>query len=343
MVGIGIIGLGFGRFVQIPGFLKVENAKIIGVVSSQHEHAKEITENHSFAHNFKDWRELVSSGEIDAVSIATPPYLHHEMALEAMRAGKAVLCEKPMAMSADQAKAMMDMALEMEVVNMIDFEFREIPAFKFVKSLMDDGATGAVRHVNINWILNSWSDKNRKWSWRSDHALGGGVLGALGAHTFDYIEWLLGPIKSVAANLTTRIGSRPDESGVMRKVSSEDCCNLLLELEDKTPVSLSISSVASHGKGHSIEIYGERKTLILKSGNMKDYGKGFKVFMADYGKESMAELPVDEKYLNKKEYDAIISRKLDVQPSFKEGYRAQLALEAAVRSNETRSWADIRN
>jgi predicted dehydrogenase len=351
MVGIGVIGTGFGRKVHIPGLLEVRNARVIGVASRRHERARQVAAEFSLPRHFRSWRELIECPEIGAVTIATPPSCQEEIALAALAAGKAVLCEKPLALNAAQAARMLDAARASGLPHMVDFEFREIPAWRYAKQLLDKGEIGSVRHANVSWVVHTWADPTRLWSWKVDRSQGGGVLAAFGVHVFDYIELLLGPIKSLSAQLSTTIARRPDKSGAWRSVEAEDCCDLLLELQDGTPVSVGISTVAPVGKGHWIECYGEDRVLILGSDNLSDYGKGFKLSERMPASPRDRELPVPPGYQFEREFsdgriapftrlaqrfiDAIMERDLSVRPSFEEGLRAQVLIDAAVESHRT--------
>jgi predicted dehydrogenase len=357
MVGVGVIGTGFGRTVHIPGFLAVRDANIIGVASSRYEKARQVAEEFSLPQCFASWRELIECSEIEAVSIATPPFLHEEMVLAALEAGKAVLCEKPLALNATQAGKMLKAARRVGCVHMVNFEFREIPAWRFVKRIMEAGELGTLRHVNVNWIVQSWANPERSWSWRADRGQGGGTLGALGVHAFDYIEWLLGPIGSLTAHLGIRVSRRPDESGMWRPVNAEDCCHLLLELKGGAPVNLTISAVALFGKGHWVEIYGEDKVLVLGSDHLSDYGKGFAVWEGVGGSAKLQERAIPGEFQSEGEsadgriapfvklaqrfIDAVKEDRTDVHPSFEDGFRAQRLMDLARRAHAERKWVNV--
>ena len=357
MIGVGVIGTGFGRAVHVPGFLAVQSATVIGVASSRYEKARQVAQEFSLPRLFTTWRELIQSSEIEAVSIATPPYLHEEMVVAALDAGKAVLCEKPLALNSIQARKMLEAARRAGSVHMVNFEFREIPAWQFVKRIMEAGELGALRHVNVNWIVQSWASPERHWTWRADRGQGGGTLGALGVHAFDYIEWLLGSIRSLTAQLGIRVSRRPDESGMWRPVDSEDCCHLLLELEDGTPVNLTISAVALLGKGHWVEIYGEDKVLVLGSDHPSDYGKGFAVWEGARGSTELKERVIPEEFQFEGEFtdgriapfvrlaqrfiDAVKENRTDVHPSFEDGFRAQILMDLARQAHEERRWVGV--
>ena len=356
MIGVGIIGTGFGAAVHVPGFLALPDVKVVGVASARYERARETAHRFSLDHAFADWRDLVDSPAVDAVAIATPPSCHGPMVLRALAARKAVLCEKPLALTADEAERLHDAATTASVTHAVDFEFREIPAWRYVHRLLTDGVAGRIRHVNVNWVVGSWADPERSWSWRASDAEGGGTLGALAAHAFDYIEWLLGPVASVAAHLATRVASRPDERGLTRAVTSEDCCHLLLELASGVPVSLAISAIAPVGKGHWVEIYGEDTVIVLRNTNVADYARGVEVLVGRRGDDALtpADIPRGLRLTTEfadgrvAPFVSLAQRFIEavhvrgrMRPSFYDGWRAQLVASAARRAHRERRWVDV--
>jgi len=357
VVGVGVIGTGFGRMVHIPGLMAVPNARLVGVASRQYERARQVAEEFGLPRSFSSWRDLLECPEIQAVTIATPPQFSEQIALAAFNAGKAVLCEKPLALDVIQGARMLDAARRGGHAHMVDFEFREIPAWRYAKQILEKGEIGPLRHVNVTWILHTWADPSRPWSWKTDRAQGGGLLSAFGVHVFDYLEWFLGPVRSLAAQLNTRITSRPDESGTWKTVDGEDCCHLLLELQDGTPVSVTMSTVAPVGKGHWIEFYGEERALILGSDNLTDYGKGFRLWDGSPGSKDIREIPIPAEYQFGREFDdgriapfarlaqrfidAVAEGKVDLRPSFEDGLRAQMLLDAAVEAHRESRWVEV--
>src|SRR5229473_3773651 len=123
-VRIGIIGAGFARSTQVPGFKNCDGARIVAIASARRERAEEVAREFAIDHVENDWRALVARDDIDLVSIVTPVVTHCEMTFAALDAGKAVLCEKPMAMNAGEARRMTERAREAGVVALIDHELR---------------------------------------------------------------------------------------------------------------------------------------------------------------------------------------------------------------------------
>src|SRR5436190_13989893 len=129
-VGIGIIGTGFARRVQIPAFRACDGAWIASVASGSVENAQETADEFGIGHFTAGWRETVRHPEVDLVCITTPPILHREMAIFALEHGKHVLCEKPMAMTVAEAEEMASAAKGKPLLALIDHEMRFQPGWR---------------------------------------------------------------------------------------------------------------------------------------------------------------------------------------------------------------------
>jgi predicted dehydrogenase len=170
------------------------------------------------------------------------------------------------------------------------------------------------------------------------------------------LAWLFGPAKRLCANLTTAISQRPDPTtGELKPVDADDTCTLMLELENGTPCQVTISSVTYGGRGHWVEVYGDRGTLILGSDNLKDYVHGFKLWGAAAG-AALAELPLPAQLAFPKTYDDgrlapfirvvdhwinCIEKGVPQAPTISEGVYSQLLMDLAHQSHERRCWMDI--
>jgi predicted dehydrogenase len=148
---IGVIGTGFGALVQIPAFRANHRAEVVAVASGTPGKAKKTADGLGVPHAFDDWRKLVQA-DLDLVSITTPPALHHPMALAALAAGRHVLCEKPMAMSAAEAEDMLAHGDRARRAHVIDHELRFNPNRRRVRQLIQDGFIGAPRHVLLTIV-----------------------------------------------------------------------------------------------------------------------------------------------------------------------------------------------
>ncbi len=356
-IRIGIIGAGFARTTQIPGFKNCDGARIVAIGSAHREHAAEVAREFDIPHVESDWRALVAREDIDLVSIVTPVVTHYEMTLAALERGKAVLCEKPMAMNADEARRMTERAREAGVLALIDHELRFLPSRLKLRELLRRGEIGKVRHAKLTFRSDSRADPNRPWNWWSDKKQGGGALGAIGSHVVDGFRWLLGAEASaVSSNLATHIRERKDENGAMREVTTDDEANLLLrfadgELTEGATGNVSTSLVEPGKPGHRLEIFGAQGAFMIEeSGELWQSKIGdseWKRVEADPGE--LAPGMRDGGWargfteFSRRIVEALRAGQTTVAgaATFEDGYRTQLVLDAARRSHESGCWAKI--
>jgi predicted dehydrogenase len=356
-IRIGIIGAGFARTTQIPGFKNCDDAEIVAISSAHREHAEEVAREFDIKHVASDWRALVTRDDIDLVSIVTPPVTHCEMTLAAFDHGKAVLCEKPMAMNADEARRMSDGAREAGVLALIDHELRFLSGRLKMRELIHEGELGKIKHVKLTFRSDSRADPTRSWNWWSDKSKGGGALGAIGSHVVDGFHWLLGThVSEVFCSLATHINERRDDAGQLHQVTTDDEANLLLRFADSeftegATSNVSMSLVEAGAAEHRLEVFGEKGALAIgdlgdlwQSGvgegewhrvstdpdelasGMRDsgWGRGFTVF-------------------SKRIVEALREGRTTVEGAagFEDGYRTQLVLDAARRAEESGCWQKI--
>ena len=261
-VGIGIIGTGFARRVQIPSFLRCEGAYIASVASARIENARSVAAEFGITHATDDWRETIGAPGVDLVVITTPPNLHREMTIAALEADKHVLCEKPMAMDVAECEEMVAEVSRPGPLALIDHELRFLPGRQKALRMLRDGAIGCVRHAKALFRSPSRIDASLEWDWWSDAAAGGGALGAIGSHVIDTLQWFLGtPISAVSCQLHANIKQRRDASGSLREVTTDDEANMLVRFADGDLVDdatglISISMVEQPGYLNRTEFYG---------------------------------------------------------------------------------------
>jgi predicted dehydrogenase len=357
-VRIGIIGAGFARTTQIPGFRDCMGARIVAIASRDPEHATDVAKEFQIAHVANDWRELVTRDDVDLVSVVTPPATHMEMTLAALDHGKAVLCEKPMAMNASEAKRMTEAAQKAGRLVLIDHELRFLKSRRMMHSMLANGAIGTIRHCNYVFRSDYRGILDRPWDWWSDEKMGGGTLGAIGSHVIDSFRWMLKTeISAVSCMLNTHIGERPDKTtGAMRRVTSDDESKLHFRFADSkisknATGAASISVVESGSHENRLEIYGNSGALMVEetgelwhspagSGTWRpvqvhqdpmapgmrpaSWSRGFTNFACDI-------------------VEALREGKKTVEgaATFEDGYRVQLVLDAARASNASGCWATV--
>lgn len=336
-LGVGIVGLGFGARVQLPGFrrLEREGVRVVALCARDRKRAERVAGEAGVARAYDDWRELVADDEVDLVSVATPPGSHAEIAAAALEAGKAVLCEKPLAVTLEDAERLDALATSTGLPTLVDFEFRGLPSFRRARELLREGAIGRVLQLEADWHVNSRLRAAPGPSWKDDAEAGGGALFALAVHSFDYVEWLLAPIESVC-------GTAPS---LLDRGSSDDACAALMRLAGGAHAGLSISTVAQHGRGHSIQLFGDEGTLALENPDVSDYMRGFRLFLN--GEEISLPDPQDEDGRIApftelaRELVAAIREGRPAEPSFREGLRAQRIADAVRASGSCPGWRPV--
>lgn len=233
-IRIGIIGTGFARTVQIPAFQKIESAEVVSVASARRENAEKTAADFGVGHFTDDWRETVKREDVDLVCITTPPVHHREMTLLALENEKHVLCEKPTAMNAEEAREMLEASKSKNVLALIDHELRFLSGRRRAFEMVRGGEIGKIIHAKYNFRAPHRGDPALPWTWWSDAAAGGGALGAIGSHAVDTLRWYAGgEFKEVFCRLQSHVKQRRDEkTGEMRAVTSDDETNMILRFAD---------------------------------------------------------------------------------------------------------------
>jgi predicted dehydrogenase len=289
---IGIVGTGFGEKVYIPGFQAISHVKILGIWGRNLAKTRTLAEKQDIPLVFDTVEAMAQHPAIQAVAISSPPHLHYEQSMAVLKAGKALFCEKPVALNAMEAKEMLDLAEANHLIHGVDFEFRAVPHWQYLKQLLERNVIGNIRLVEVAWQVEGRADAKRTWNWYAEKEKGGGALGAIGSHCFDYLEWFFGPVAQLSAQLSTAIKERPDPTGHLKPVDSDDTCNMLLEFAQGTPAVISLSTATWRGQGHWIRLYGEYGALVLGSDNLVDYIHGFRLWLAKPGEDLVELLPL---------------------------------------------------
>ena len=286
-VRIAIAGLGFGEKVHIPASLFNENIELIGLWHPRPERLREACSKHNLC-SYETWKDLVNDPKIQGIIIATPPAPRYELAIEAIKAGKHLLLEKPTCLNSDEVIELQRNALEKNLKIAVDYEYRAVPLFMQAKRLISEKRLDEPYFVKLDWLMSSRANPSRPWNWYSDQNSGGGVIGSLGTHAFDIIHWLIGPTHSLSGINSTSIKERIcPQSNKTKLVTSEDISISQLQIKsinnNLIPVQVNLSAVTQQSKGFSLEIFGKNGTLILSSENQKDYVHGFGLWFSENG------------------------------------------------------------
>ena len=357
-IGVAIVGTGFGQKIHLPAFQIHPRTEVVAIYHRNLDKAKAIASEHNIPYATDSLEEVCSLSQVDALSISTPPFLHYKMAKLALENGKHIILEKPLNLDAYETRDLYRLAQSQGLVAIADFEFRFIPAWQLLAQYLQQSYVGKIRLLKIDWLVTSRANPERPWNWYSLKEQGGGVLGAIGSHVFDYIHWLFGEISSISGYLGCAIPERPDPlaKDELKPVTADDTCLLMLELADGTPVQVNLSSVTYQGRGHWLEVYGEKGTLVLGSSNLKDYVHGFKLYASD-GNNPLKEVEIPQNLDFPQVYPDgrlapfirvvnqlvtnIDYQQTDVAPSLKEGVYSQLLMDLTHQSHQQKQWLKV--
>jgi len=270
-LNVGLVGYGFmGRahsnaFLQAGRFFDLPFQPVLKAVCARNaERVKAFANNWGFESWETDWRKLVERKDIDLIDIASPNDTHAEIAIAAARAGKMVLCEKPLGRNTEEASAMTEAVESFRVANMVWYNYRRVPAVMLIKHLIDEGRFGRIFHYRAkflqDWTISADLPQGGEALWRLDIAIAGsGVTGDLLAHAIDTALWLNGPLAEVSAMTETFIKQRKHNlTGDIQPVGIDDASAFLGRFQNG---SLATFEATRYARGHkalyTLEINGE--------------------------------------------------------------------------------------
>lgn len=347
------------------------------VVDVNEEMAKAAAERFGFETYSTDWRKVVEDPSIDIVDIVTPNNMHAEIAIAAAKAGKHVMCEKPLARTAEEAKAMWDAVREANIKHMVAFNYRRTPAIALAKKYIDEGALGKILNFRGTYLQDWSADPNSPLSWRFRKSVAGsGALGDIATHVIDMARYLVGDIAEVMAVAKTYIKERPVQSGSVdllgtvkagadikkEPVDVDDEITTLLRFENGTVGSIEATRNA-WGRNNfiTLEIHGElgsiyfnyerRDELQVCFSNDPEDRRGFRTVYTGpahpYG-HALWPIPAlgigytETKIIEMHDFIDAIANDKDVSPNFHDGYRIAVICDAILQSAEKDAWVSAR-
>ena len=274
-LNIGLIGYGFmarthsNAYCKVNHFFDVPYEPALRVVCGLEDKvAKAFAERWGYKSHTTDWHKVIEDEKVDLVDICVPNNVHAEIAIAAAKAGKAIICEKPLALDGAQAKTMVDAVEKAGVANFVSFNYRRVPAVTLAKMLIDEGRLGRIFHYRANflqdWTISANVPQGGMATWRLDvKAAGSGVTGDLLAHCIDTAMWQNGQITTVCAMTETFIKQRMHvETGKPEAVGIDDACTFLCRFDNG---SLGNFESTRYARGHkalyTFEINGEKASI----------------------------------------------------------------------------------
>jgi len=347
-VRVGLVGTsGWAEFVYLQTLRDCTDGRVVAIAGRNDERRNELAENYAIARTFTDWHEMIRSGEIDAVIVATPDELHHEIVLAAAAAGLAVMCEKPLAMNPIHSAEMLKAVVERNLINTVMFTWRHQPAARYFKQLIDEGTIGTPIASDFQFLMGYARDS--QYHWRLDAEHGTGSLGDLGVHLIDFAQWVLSPIIAVSASLHNaydRVKSdgspvEPTNDSAIMSVSFEDgshgvlTSSLVTELGDRFLVFRASVTGTEGTLEYELVAEGAAKGTRVHSSRA-----GEPVQHLEVPTELRGGMPADDLWghlasqqLGAREFVANVRHGVQTGPDFVDGHRAQLVIDAAFESH----------
>ena len=351
-IKVAIAGYGFAKKVHYEALNDSDNFEVVSFFHPNKE-KKDLIEEETGLECSPDWNKLIARNDIDAIVIATPPENRFKYAKDALIHNKHLLLEKPVCLKSIEIEELQRIALTRNLIVGVNFEYRVVPLFLQTKQIIEENFFGQIFLIKLDWLMGSRADPNREWDWYSSEDEGGGVIGALGTHAFDMLNWFFGDTKRISGRISTSISKRIDHNKKLQKVTSEDICLSNLDIvnfrNEITPCQVSLSSISKSGRGFSLEIYGRDGSLFLKSENQTDYVHGFNLNIFDKSNKLKNINAIDSFLFDKTWTDGRIAPvkrihdlwaksikdSIPIIPGLNEGLQSQLICEAIKKSSKT--------
>ena len=374
-LNVGMIGYKFmgkahsNAWKKAPYFFDVPVEPVLKVVCGRHAGPlKAFADRWGWEEIETDWKKVIDREDIDIVDIGVPTHLHHEIALAAAKAGKHIFCEKPMAVSYNQAKEMFEAARENGITHYLNHNYRRCPAVRLAKQLIDDGKIGRIFHWRGAYLQSWIVDPQFPLTWHlQKETAGSGPHNDLNSHSVDLARYLVGEIKSVTCMTAQFIPERPlpDEEAAgtfkgattgegMGKVTVEDAAFMLVEFENGALGSFEATRFAPGRKNYNyFEIYGSQGSLIFDLERMNELkffsnedpenAQGFRTIIATEACHDYMEnwwppghiIGYEHEFVHAVvDFLAAVENGATIEPNFYDGMKEMQILDAGLKSAE---------
>jgi len=373
-INIGMIGYGFmGRthsnaFSQVNHFFDLPFRPVLKTVCARNAaRAEAFAARWGYDSAVTDWHNLVESPDIDLIDIASPNDTHAEIAVAAAKAGKMVMCEKPLGRNATEAEAMVKAVEAARVPNSVWYNYRRVPAVTLAKQMIDEGRLGKIFHYRAkflqDWTISSDLPQGGEGLWRLDVAVAGsGVTGDLLAHCIDTALWLNGNIDEVSAMTETFIKSRKHNlTGKVEPVGIDDASAFLARFANG---SLATFEATRYARGHkalyTFEINGEHASIFwdlhdlhrLQIFDHRDEGRtrgwrsihitdGDHPYMKHWWVPGL-QIGYEHTFIHQAaDFLEAASEGRSASPTFREALQTDYVTDAVVQSAASRAWVKV--
>jgi len=373
-LNIGLVGYGFmGRthsnaFRKVGNFFDLEYQPVLKAVCARDEaKVKAFASKWGYESYETDWRKLIAREDIDLIDIACPNDMHQQIAIAAAKAGKMILCEKPLSMTGVDGLKMVEAVEKAKVPNMVWYNYRRIPAVTLAKQLIDEGRLGRIFHYRAkflqDWTISKDLPQGGAGLWRLDvKVAGSGVTGDLLAHCIDTAIWLNGRIDRVNAMTETFIKKRKHNlTGKVENVGIDDACAFLARFGNG---SLATFESTRYARGHkalyTFEINGEHASIFwdlhdlhrLQYFEHKDEGRvrgwrsihvtdGDHPYMGKWWVPGL-QIGYEHSFVHQvADFIEGLSKRKPASPTFRDALETQYVCDAVLKSARTQRWEKV--
>ncbi len=334
-IKIAVVGGGYGAKIPLPAYAELDEFEPVAVWSRRPERAAELADKHDVPLGTADLDELLGLDGLEAVHVAGPVSQHAEVAIAAARGGLHVLCEKPLAASLDEARAVVAAVREAGVVGAVNYGRRlQETRARLLQRVRE--VVGKPRMVSISLVHSDHAEPgSRPFTWVQDKSMAGGRLQGYGVHDLDLLLEAFGEVAEVAAATEVGVGERRAKDGTPHTVTAEDAYAILIRFAGGGLAQVSLTSTARHARGDVLEFHGDRGSVRLDADKVLSWGRA--------GEELQTEGPLKA---SSKDAFAIVARSFHAairegaapDPSLQEGLRVQALLDAIHLADDERRW-----
>ncbi|WP_238008849.1 Gfo/Idh/MocA family oxidoreductase [Dactylosporangium sp. AC04546] len=367
-IGIGQLGAGFIGQVHSLSYRLAAMARsrvrsgirLVSLADTDATLRREVADRYGWEADTDDWRSIVDDPDVRLFVNAGPNALHGEPSIAAAHNGKHVLCEKPLARTADEAFDTYRRVQATGVLHQCAFMYRFIPAIRYAHELIAAGELGEVLHFRSRFLMSFALDRDLPMSWRLDKAVAGaGALGDLGSHHIDLARFLVAEPVTVAAHAHTFIHDRPGG-----RVSNDDSFAAVARLANGATASFEASRVAGgHGLSSRIEIDGTKGSLLFDLERLNELSvsltgaPGFRTFLVTAPEHPWADFlfPVGVQGQHPIGWEVCFAHQAqtmlraidsgealpDTAPTFRDGYRVAEVVDSIDRATGSGSWEPV--
>ncbi|HEY7329789.1 MAG TPA: Gfo/Idh/MocA family oxidoreductase [Gemmataceae bacterium] len=373
-LNVGMIGYGFmgkahsNAYAHVNHFFDLQYRPVLKAICARSaDKAKAFAGTWGYESVETDWRKLIERKDIDLIDICTPNNTHAEIALAATKAGKMILCEKPLAMNGPEGLRMVEAVEKAKVPNMVWYNYRRVPAVTLAKQLIDEGRLGRIFHYRAkflqDWTINPELPQGGTALWRLDvAAAGSGVTGDLLAHSIDTALWLNGGLDTVNAMTETFVKERKHNlTGKVEKVGIDDAAIFMGRFHNGSLASFESTRYArGHKALYTFEINGEHASIFWDLHDMhrlqyfdhRDQGivRGWRsIHVSDGDHPYMGnwwvpglQIGYEHSFVHQvADFLKGLETGKPAMPDFRDAYRTQLVLDAILQSAREQKWVTV--